>query len=45
MGSLRELSDFVRGLVVGCHISKKSVVDIATLLKLSKSAVGDMIVN
>jgi transposase len=40
-----ELSDFERGLVIGCHISKKSVRGIATLLKLPKSAVGDVIVK
>jgi hypothetical protein len=40
-----ELSVFKRGLVIGCHISKKSVRDIATLLKLPKSMVGDMIVK
>jgi hypothetical protein len=30
MGRSGELSDFERGLVIGCHISKKSVRDIAT---------------
>jgi hypothetical protein len=40
-----ELSDFERGLVIGCHISKKSVRDTATLLKLPKSIVGDVIVK
>jgi hypothetical protein len=40
-----ELSDFECGLVIGCHISKKSVRHIATLLKLPKSAVGDVIVK
>jgi hypothetical protein len=40
-----ELSDSERGLVSGCHISKKSVRDIATLLKLPKSMVGDVIVK
>jgi transposase len=45
MGRSGELSDFERGLVIGCHISKKSVRDIATLLKLPKSMVGDVIVN
>jgi transposase len=40
-----ELSDIERGLVIGCHISKKSVRDIATLLKLPKSMIGDVIVN
>jgi hypothetical protein len=37
MDRLGELSDFERGLVIGCHISKKSVRDIAILLKLPKS--------
>jgi transposase len=45
MGRSWELSDFERGLVIGCQISKKSVRDIATLLKLPKSMVGDMIVK
>jgi hypothetical protein len=45
MGRSGKLSDFKRGLVIGCHISKKSVRDIATLLKLPKSAVGDVIVK
>jgi hypothetical protein len=40
-----ELSDFERGLVIGCHIGKKSVRDIATFLKLPKSTVGDVIVK
>jgi hypothetical protein len=34
-----ELSDFEYGLVIGCHISKKSVRDIA------KSLIGDVIVK
>jgi hypothetical protein len=42
---VKKLSDFERGLVIGCHISKKSVRDIATFLKLPKSAVGDVIVK
>jgi hypothetical protein len=45
MGRSGELGDFKRGLVVGCHISKKSVKDTATLLKLPKSTVGDVIVK
>jgi hypothetical protein len=40
-----ELSDFERGLVIGCHISKKLVRDIAALLKLPRLAVGDVIVK
>jgi hypothetical protein len=43
MGRSGVLSDFEHGLVIGCHISKKSVRDITTLLKLPKSAVGDKI--
>jgi hypothetical protein len=39
-----ELTDFKYGLVIGCHISKKSVRDIATLLKLPKLTAGDVIV-
>jgi transposase len=45
MGRSAELSDFERGLVIGCHISKESVRDIATLLKLPKYAAGDVIVK
>jgi hypothetical protein len=45
MGRSGELSDFERGLVIGCHISKKSVRDIATILQLPKSAVGVVIVK
>jgi transposase len=40
-----ELSDFERGLIIGCHIGKKSVRDIETLLKLPKSMVGNVIVK
>jgi hypothetical protein len=43
MGKSGELSDSESGLVTGCHISKKSVRDIATLIKLPKWAVGDVI--
>jgi hypothetical protein len=45
MGRGEELDDFKCGLVIGCHISKKSVRDIATLLKLPKSMVGDVTVK
>jgi hypothetical protein len=45
MGRSVELSDFERGLVIGCHIGKKSIRDITTLLKLPKSTVGDVIVK
>jgi hypothetical protein len=45
MGRSGELNDLERGLIIGCHISKKSVRDIATLLKLPKLMVGDVIVK
>jgi transposase len=45
MGRSGELNDFKRGLVIGCHISKKSVRDIAALLRLPKSAVDNVIVK
>jgi transposase len=45
LGRSWELSDLERGLVIGYHISKKSVRDIATRLNLFKSAVGDVIVK
>jgi hypothetical protein len=40
-----ELGDFECGLVIDCHISKKSVRDTAVLLKLPKSTAGDVIVK
>jgi hypothetical protein len=40
-----ELSDFERRLVTGCHISKKSVRNIPSLLKFPKSTVGDVTVK
>jgi hypothetical protein len=45
MDSSGELNDFECGLVIGCHISKKSVKDIATLLRLPNSTAGDVIVK
>jgi transposase len=45
MGMSGELGDFKHGLVIGCHISKKSVRNIATLLKLPKSTAGDVMVK
>jgi hypothetical protein len=45
MGRSGELSDFEHGLVIGCHISKKSVRYITTLLKLPKSMDGGVIVK
>jgi transposase len=45
MGRSGELNDFECGLVIGCHISKKSVRDTATLLKLPKLMARDVIVK
>jgi transposase len=45
MGRSEELGDFEHGLVIGFHISKKSIRDTATLLKLPKSTVGDVAVK
>jgi hypothetical protein len=45
MGRSGELSVFEHGLVIGCHIGKKSVRGIATLLKLPKFMAGDVIVK
>jgi transposase len=45
MGRSGELTDFERGLDIGCHISKESIRDTATLLKLPKSTVGDVTVK
>jgi transposase len=41
MGRSGELSVFECGLVIGCHISNKSIRDTATLLRLPKSTAGD----
>jgi hypothetical protein len=45
MGTSGKLSDFERGIVIGCHISKKSVRDTATPLTLPNSMAGDVIVK
>jgi transposase len=45
MGRSGEVSDFECGLVISRHISKKSVRDIATLLRLPKLVIGDVIVK
>jgi hypothetical protein len=45
MGTSGEFSDFELGLFIGCHISKKSARDTATLFMLPESTAGDMIVK
>ncbi|XP_058495727.1 aminoacyl tRNA synthase complex-interacting multifunctional protein 1-like [Solea solea] len=45
MGRSEELSDFQRGTVVGCHLSKKSVREISALLDLPRSTVSSVILK
>ncbi|XP_029951021.1 aminoacyl tRNA synthase complex-interacting multifunctional protein 1-like [Salarias fasciatus] len=45
MGRGEELSDFQRGTVVGCHLSKKSTREISALLALPQSTVSSVIVK
>jgi hypothetical protein len=45
MGRPGELTDFECGLVIGCHIDKKSFRNTASFLKLPKSTPGDVIVK
>ncbi|XP_064876722.1 protein RCC2 homolog [Oncorhynchus nerka] len=41
----KELSDFQRGTVIGCHLSNKSVRQISALLELPRSTVSAVIVK
>ncbi|KAI4895915.1 hypothetical protein NFI96_019220 [Prochilodus magdalenae] len=45
MGRTEELSDFQRGTVIGCHLSKKSVREISAMLDLPRSTVSNVIVK
>nr|XP_057928522.1 aminoacyl tRNA synthase complex-interacting multifunctional protein 1-like isoform X1 [Doryrhamphus excisus] len=45
MGRSGELSDFQRGTVVGCHMCKKSLREIATLLNLPRSTVSNVVLQ
>ncbi|KAM4583822.1 aminoacyl tRNA synthase complex-interacting multifunctional protein 1-like isoform 1-T1 [Odontesthes bonariensis] len=45
MGRGEELSEFQRGNVVGCHLCKKSVREIAALLNLPRSTVSAVILR
>ncbi|KAL7842614.1 hypothetical protein SRHO_G00243030 [Serrasalmus rhombeus] len=45
MGRTEELSDFQRGTVIGCHLSKKSVREISAMLDLPRSTVSAVIVK
>lgn len=43
MSKRKELSDFERGVIVGCHISGKSIRAIAVELSQPRSTVGDVV--
>ncbi|XP_061888308.1 aminoacyl tRNA synthase complex-interacting multifunctional protein 1a [Entelurus aequoreus] len=45
MGRSRELSDFQRGIVVGCHMCKKTLREIANLLNLPRSTVSNVVLQ
>ncbi|GFT97932.1 regulator of chromosome condensation 2 [Trichonephila clavipes] len=45
MSKLKELSEFDRGSIVGCHLCEKSVREIADILQKPKSTVSDVIVK
>nr|XP_046271996.1 uncharacterized protein LOC124073656 isoform X1 [Scatophagus argus]XP_046272004.1 uncharacterized protein LOC124073656 isoform X1 [Scatophagus argus] len=45
MGRGKELSDFQRGTVVGCHMCKKSTREISALLNLPQSTVSNVILR
>ncbi|XP_028309210.1 aminoacyl tRNA synthase complex-interacting multifunctional protein 1-like [Gouania willdenowi] len=45
MGRGKELSDFQRGTVVGCHLSKKSIRETSAMLKLPRSTVSAVILK
>lgn len=45
MGRREELSDFQRGTVVGCHMCKKSVREISSLLNMPRSTVNAVILR
>ena len=45
MGHIEELSDFQRGTVIGCRLSKKSVYQMSALLELPQSTVSAVIVK
>ncbi|GFV79835.1 hypothetical protein TNCV_1726601 [Trichonephila clavipes] len=45
MSKSKELSEFDRGSIVGCHLCGKSVREIADILQKPKSTVSDIIVK
>ncbi|GFT26921.1 transposable element Tc1 transposase [Trichonephila clavipes] len=45
MSKSKELSEFDRGSIVGCHLCGKSVREIADILQKTKSTVSDVIVK
>ncbi|KAG9278344.1 hypothetical protein AMEX_G6194 [Astyanax mexicanus] len=45
MGRTEELSDFQRGVIIGCHLSKLSVREISAMLEMPRSTVSSVIVK
>ncbi|CAI9535166.1 unnamed protein product [Staurois parvus] len=43
MGRSRELSEFKRGTVIGCHLCNKSICEISLLLNIPQSTVSGVI--
>ncbi|CAI9566963.1 unnamed protein product [Staurois parvus] len=43
MGRSRELSEFRRGTVIGCHLCNKSIREISLLLNIPRSTVSGII--
>ncbi|CAI9559453.1 unnamed protein product [Staurois parvus] len=43
MGHSKELSEFKRGTVIGCHLCSKSICEISLLLNIPRSTVSGII--
>ncbi|CAI9615465.1 unnamed protein product [Staurois parvus] len=43
MGRSQELSDFKRGIVIGCHLCNKFIHEISLLLNIPRSTVSGII--
>ncbi|CAI9575929.1 unnamed protein product [Staurois parvus] len=43
MGRSQELSEFMGGTMIGCHLCNKSIRDISLLLNISRSTVSGII--
>ncbi|CAI9588692.1 unnamed protein product [Staurois parvus] len=43
MGRSQELSEFKRGIMIGCHLCNKSICEISLLLNIPQSTVSGII--